>query len=57
MWLRRRLVGTAVGRLAMRSRSALEYWRTSREAIGTFANDRLPGFLVTRLCELSSKSS
>ena len=53
MRFRRRLVGSAVGRLAMRSRSALEYWRTSPEAIGTLANDQLAEFLVTRLCERS----
>ena len=53
MPLRQRLVGTPLGRLAMRSRSALEFWRTNREAIGTVANDQLAEFLVTRLCERS----
>jgi len=49
--LKHRLIGTALGRLSMRSRSALEYWRTSREAIGTLANDQLAEHLVTRLAE------
>jgi FkbM family methyltransferase len=51
MPLKQRLVGTPLGRLAMRGRSTLEYWRTGREAIGTIANDQLAEFLVTRFCE------
>src|SRR5689334_15374978 len=53
MPLKERLVGTPLGRLAMRSRSAVEYYRTPREAVGTVANDQLAEFLVTRLCKRS----
>jgi FkbM family methyltransferase len=52
--LRRKLIGTALGRLAQSLRHGADWRAASRlhaESAGTIANDRIAETLVTRLCE------
>lgn len=51
--IKRRILGTVIGSLAMKSRARLDLYQTPLEAIGTTANDQLAEFLVTRLAKRS----
>src|SRR5437868_6005677 len=44
------IVGTSLGRAAMRARDAIELHTADAETVGCVANDHLAAFLVTRLC-------
>lgn len=48
--LKRKLVGTSLGRIALNVRNLLEILHTPRVALGTVVNDQLAGALVARLC-------
>jgi FkbM family methyltransferase len=51
--IKRRIIGTAIGSLAMKSRAKVKLYKSPLEAIGTAANDELAEYLVTRLAERS----
>lgn len=51
--IKRRIIGTAIGSLAMKSRAKVNLYKSPIEAIGTAANDQLAEYLVTRLAERS----
>ena len=48
--LKRRLVGTRIGRTAIIIRNLVELIQTPRVALGTVVNDQLAGTLLARLC-------
>lgn len=48
--LKKRLVGTRLGRIAVHTRNLIEILRTPRVALGTVVNDQLASTLMARLC-------